>query len=169
MRKSILFWTIIFILIMLSISFIIGLFNYQFLNWVKISAMVIIFIGITTGTIQLLVRILKKNRAMCIILCIIVVLIECIVIGVTDIFLILCYYNSEEIVIKNGTKMVKETHSVLFSNGITYYDYKNIFIRSKTKRIYEAHDDYIGEYLYTDYYDENGKFIEEVDESWLYK
>ncbi len=63
--------------------------------------------------------------------------------------------------------MVKETHSILFANWINYYDYENIFYRSKQERIVEQYDDAIieSEYLYTIYYDENGKKIKEIDKS----
>ena len=155
--KSILFWDVIFILIMFLISFILGLYNYQFLSWIKYLIIIICFIGIIIGTIQ----VLRKKTKLCFIICIL----EFFIIIILS-FLLVLYYscNVEEIVIKDDIKMIKETHSVLLSNWINYYDYENIFVRGKQVKIYEAHDDYIGEYLYTIYYDEDGNVIKREEE-----
>ena len=155
--KSILFLDVIFILIMFLISFILGLYNYQFLSWIKYLIIIICFIGIIIGTIQ----VLRKKKKLCFIICVL----EFFIISILA-FLLFLYYscNVEEIVIKDDIKMIKETHSVLLSNWINYYDYENIFVRSKQVKIYEAHDDYIGEYLYTIYYDEDGNVIKREEE-----
>lgn len=153
--KYILFWTIIFVLLMLFISFVLNSMNYQFLNWIKYALMIISLIGTLLGTIQLL----KKKKVICTIICIL----EVILIGSFNLALIFFSFDSEEIVLKNNKKMIQETHSFLLSNWIKYYDYKNIFIRSKQERIYEVHDDYIGEYLYTIYYDKNGQVIKQEE------
>ena len=158
--RSILFWTIIFILIILFSSIVLNMFNYQFLNWIKYITMIIGTFGIIAGTIQLL----KKKKILCSVLCVL----EFIIIGGACILFIFLFFNVEEIVVKDNTKMIKETHSFLFSNWINYYEYNNIFVRSKQPRIYEAHDDYIGDYLYTTYYDENGNIIKEIKEENLY-
>lgn len=55
--------------------------------------------------------------------------------------------------------MVKETHSFLTFNWINYYDYKNIFIRRKQVRIHESHNNYIGDYMGTIYYDGKGNIV----------
>ena len=155
--KSILFWDVIFLLIMFLISFILGLYNYQFLSWIKYLIIIICFIGIIIGTIQ----VLRKKKKLCFIICVL----EFFIIIILS-FLLVLYYscNVEEIVIKDDIKMIKETHSVLLSNWINYYDYENIFVRSKQVKIYEAHDDYIGGYLYTIYYDEDGNVIKREEE-----
>lgn len=155
--KSILFLDVIFILIMFLISFILGLYNYQFLSWIKYLIIIICFIGIIIGTIQ----VLRKKKKLCFIICVL----EFFIISILS-FLLILYYscNVEEFVIKDDIKMIKETHSVLLSNWINYYDYENIFVRSNQVKIYEAHDDYIGEYLYTIYYDEDGNVIKREEE-----
>lgn len=155
--KSILFWDVIFLLIMFLISFILGIYNYQFLSWIKYIIIIISFIGIIIGTIQ----VLRKKTKLCFIICIL----EFFIIIILS-FLLVLYYscNVEEFVIKDDIKMIKETHSVLLSNWINYYDYENIFVRGKQVKIYEAHDDYIGEYLYTIYYDEDGNVIKREEE-----
>ncbi len=152
-NKSILAWTLIYILIMLAITGILNIFNLTFLNWIKYFSMIICFIGIILGTLQLL----KKKK----ILAVIMIVIEVIIILAIDLYCILLF-DFEEIVTQDGNKMVKRTHSVLLSNCIEYYDYKNFFVRSKQIRIYEAYNNSLDEWMSTSYYDENGNFMYEI-------
>lgn len=123
-----------------------------FLVWVKYTVLGISSIGILAGTWQVL-----KDRSVLKIICLSA---ESAVIGIVVLGCML-FWNTEKIVTVDGNKMVCEIHSVLFSNWINYYDFKNIFIRDENPRIYESYDDSLGEFLYTWYYDEEGKFIRE--------
>lgn len=152
--KSILFWDIIFLLLMISISKLLAIYNMQFLNWVK-SCLIIIFVLLfLLGTIQ----IYRKYKIECFILCFLEV---CVFTVLISLFVLKYYGGVEEVVLIDNKKMIKETHSFLLSNWINYYDYQNIFVRSKQVRIHEEHDDYIGDYIYTIYYDEDGNVIRE--------
>ena len=97
--KSILFWDVIFLLIMFLISFILGIYNYQFLSWIKYLIIIICFIGIIIGTIQ----VLRKKKKLCFIICVL----EFFIIIILS-FLLVLYYscNVEEIVIKDDIKMI---------------------------------------------------------------
>lgn len=152
--RSILFWDILFLLLMFGISKVLNMYNMQFLSWTSFSIVIIFIILFMLGTIQ----IYKKEKLVCIILCFVEVFVVFFVLVIFGPYLLL-NYNPEEIVIIDNKKMIKETHSFLLSNWINYYDYQNIFLRSKQVRIKEAHDDYIGDYLYTIYYDDNGNII----------
>ncbi len=159
--KYILFDIFLYVVVFLSINIILYIFGYVFLNWFMNLNVILIFIGIIIGAIQFINKAIKKKKTK-IILGIIFVLIEInIIFPITFLYFLLQDY--EEIVYIENKKMVKETHSVLFSNWITYYDYENIFVRKQQKRIFEAHDDCIGEYLYTNYYDESGNLIKTND------
>lgn len=126
----------------------------QFLNWVK-SCLIIIFVLLfLLGTIQ----IYRKYKIECFILCFLEV---CVFTVLISLFVLKYYGGVEEVVLIDNKKMIKETHSFLLSNWINYYDYQNIFVRSKQVRIHEEHDDYIGDYIYTIYYDEDGNVIRE--------
>ena len=151
MAKYILFWLILFITIMVLISCILNLYNYQFLNWVKYICMIISLVGVIIGTIQ----VCYKRKLICIIL----VILQFICISTVNQVLLL-FTDEQSIIIKDGKRMVKEIHSILLSNSIEYYDYENIFVRGKQIRILENHDDSIGEYLYTTCYDRKGNVID---------
>lgn len=155
LRKYILFWTALFILGGITLSFVLDLMNYQFLNWLKFTFVLISFIGVFLGSIQ----ILKSHKLQCFIACFIELIIFSLI-GVT-LFII---SDHESIVIKDHQKMIKETHGFLLSNWIKYYDYQNILIRSQQERIYEAYNNTLNEYLYTIYYDEDGHVIDQKEE-----
>lgn len=160
-KKSILFYTVLFVAFYCIFSYILWKFNLAFMNWINILALILSCIGIIYGTRQFFEEVLKSNkirkwfkRP--------VLAIE-IFLSIIFISFILLFIDSQDIVKKDGVKMVKETHSVLLSNWINYYDYKGFALRGKNIRIYEAHDDYIGDYLYTIYYDEYGNKIGSKD------
>ncbi len=117
--------------------------------------MFIILVGIITGTIQTISKREKKSK---LIIKAMAVTIELFILLSIDLGYIL-FQDYEEIVYKDNKKMVKETHSFLTSNWINYYDYKNIFIRRKQVRIHESHNNYIGDYMGTIYYDDKGNIV----------
>lgn len=159
--KYILFDTFLYAIIVCFIALILNVFGYVFLKWFYNLSIILVVIGIIAGTIQLINEATSRKKLK-VLLNIFLVIIEIIII-IPIVCIYFLFQDYEEIAYKDGNKMVKETHSFLFSNWINYYNYENIFVRKKQERIYEAHDDYIGEYLYTYYYNENGKLIKTDD------
>lgn len=155
--KSFFFYTIIYLALYIIIKWILAWNGQTYLKWINDLCICIIPIGLILGTIQQL----KKKRPAQIWLALLLLLeifFTFIILGVYTVLV-----DQEEIVEKDGKKMIKQTHSILFANWINYYDYKNPFYRSIQKRIVENYDDAIAEseYLYTIYYDENGKSMGE--------
>lgn len=151
-KSNILISTIIYLIMFVLIKLLLNYFNLEYMQWIEWFTLVIVPLGILVGTIQKL----KKHKIVLVISVIAETLASIIICGY---FLLLLLVDIEQIVYRDGKKMVKETHSFLFSNHIKYYDYKNIFVRGTNKRIYEEYDDTLEEYCYTSYYDENGKFL----------
>lgn len=135
------------------------LYNYGliYLKWFQYVSFSIMALGIIIGTIQLIIG-TNKEYAVRKTIYIFLLIVE-IIIVLGSVFFVVIFVDKESVVLKNNNTMVEESHSFLFSNWKIYYDYENIFVRKNVVRIYEAHDDSLGEYLYTDYYDENGVFI----------
>ena len=156
-RGNILICTIIYLIIFILLKKILNEFNLEYMQWIKYFSIIIITIGTIIGTIQ----ILKKKKIILVILLIFETVIITFIVGILLLALVL---NPEEVVYKNGKKMVKETRSVLLSNWINYYDYKNIFVRGKNKRIHESYNNSLNEYLDTIYFDEKGNRILNDDE-----
>lgn len=148
-KRCILFWTAVFLLVMLGLTWLIGLFNCQFLNWVKYVSMAAVFVGVVAGTRQLL----KKHGRFCAVLCIF----EVIVLVIINFYFIFVWYGKAEIAQRNDTYMIRVTHASFFAKEISYYDFTNIFIRSKQERIVEMYDDDHDGPVCTIYYDQNGE------------
>lgn len=153
--KNMLYDTIIYIILFILIGFILNQLGYTYLRWFIYINMFIILVGIITGTIQTISKREKKSK---LIIKAMAVTIELFILLSIDLGYIL-FQDYEEIVYKDNKKMVKETHSFLTSNWINYYDYKNIFIRRKQVRIHESHNNYIGDYMGTIYYDGKGNIV----------
>ena len=161
LKKSILFYTFIFIAAYYIGMEILNHFNLQYLLWVQLAYLVIACVGIIAGTVQIFWikgRFKPVKKWIKIPVLTIEVFLAFVVLSAS--FLFADYQTFTEI---EGKMMVKETHSVLLSNWINYYDYKGWFVCGKHERIHEAHDDYIGEYLYTIYYDEDGNYVDSKD------
>ena len=152
LNKSFLFYTAVIAVVYILSKLILDYYNLAYLDIVKNIIGALISIGFLSGIIQLVLHF--NNRASKIISVLLTVL------GVIFLFIYMffamMFYDREEFVTINGNKMVQVTHSFLLSNWINYYDYVNPFVRGKHVRIHEAHNNCIGEYLYTIYYDEHG-------------
>ena len=154
--KSILFYTIIYILLFVLVGCLLNKFGYVYLKWFIYLNMFIILAGIISGTIQLIIKTKQEGKRL--LLAIGTITIEMVIILSVDLgYIFLQDY--EQIVYKDNKKMIKETHSFLASNWINYYNYENIFVRKKQVRIYEAHNNYIGNLINTTYYDEHGNIL----------
>lgn len=128
-----------------------------YLKWFQYFSFSIIALGIIIGTIQLIIG-TGKQYAVRVTIYISLLIIE-IIIVIGSVFFIVIFVDKESVVVKNNNTMVEESHSFLVSNWRNYYDYENIFVRKNVIRIYEAYNNSLGEYLYTNYYDENGVYI----------
>ena len=123
----------------------------------------ILYLGIALSCIQIIWKLIT-NKYIKIIVCIVIVFSELWVVTKVHNFnnavneLVNDQY---EIVYIDDRKMIKVTHSVLFSNSISYYDYVNEWIRKENERIYIQYDDSLSDkdYLYTIYYDDDGNQI----------
>lgn len=154
--KSIMFYTIIYILLFVLGGFILNKFGYAYLKWFIYMNMFISLVGIIAGTIQLIIKTKQKGKRL--LLAIGTITIEIVIILSIDLGYIFLQ-DQEQIVYKDNKKMIKETHSFLVSNWINYYNYENIFVRKKQVRICEAHNNYIGDLINTTYYDEHGNVL----------
>lgn len=150
--KTILVYILLYIFFYLILGGILYLCNMTYLLWFKLFSFAFVVIGIIASTIQS-----TRTKS---ISCILFVVME-IFISVILLFGYLFFVSTEEIVERDGQRMIKASHSFLLSNWIKYYDYSNILIRSTQPRIYEAYDNTLhkSEYLYTIYYDDQGNKI----------
>lgn len=161
LKKYIFTYTMILILSYIFMSLILSSLSLTLLSYIKHFIYIIIILGTILGTVQLIYKDDETNTHK-IIHSIIAVSIEIFVIAILSFGYLSVVYNKEEIVYKDGQKMIKETHSILLSDWVCYYDYSNMFVRSTKERIYEAHDIHTDEYLYTIYYDDQGNIIKKV-------
>lgn len=160
-KKSIFFYTLIFIAVYYIGMMILDHFNLQYLLWVRYAFWIIVCVGIIAGTIQFFaVRgkdkpVNKRIRTL--------VLLTEILLAIFLLFAGWLFDDDQTFAEVDGKRMVKQTHSFYVSNWIRYYDYKGWFVCGKHERIHEMHDDSIGEYLYTIYYDEDGNVVGSKD------
>ena len=69
----------------------------------------------------------------------------------------------ERVTEKNGEKKIEVERSWILFLERSYYDYKNAFWYEKNPHFTESYDDGDpDQFLYTDYYNENGDFTERV-------
>ena len=117
--KSIMFYTIIYILLFVLGGFILNKFGYAYLKWFIYMNMFISLVGIIAGTIQLIIKTKQKGKRL--LLAIGTITIEIVIILSIDLGYIFLQ-DQEQIVYKDNKKMIKETHSFLVSNWINYYN-----------------------------------------------
>ena len=69
--------------------------------------------------------------------------------------------DKESVVMIDGQKKIKVESSFIMYYEVSFYDYRNILWYKAYPRIVENYDDGDpGQWIYTDYYDENGVFVE---------
>lgn len=158
-RKYMLLYTFLYMLLFFICKCLLRLFDLVFLSWVNNISIIIIALGIITGTFQLIKQSNWKKKIK-LILIPTTIIAELLFIGIFC-FIYVLFTDFDRIVVRDDKLMLKKEHSVLFSNWVNYYDYKNIFVRSKKIKIIDAYDDTITtkDYLYTIYYDDKGNVI----------
>lgn len=159
-KKSIIFYWIIYILVLLITKIIINIFNMEYRQWIYNISLIVIIIGFISGIIQLLLKIKKKIIK---IVTIVIFVILMLLISPYTFFFLLFTYEEEDVVMKDDKKMVSYTQT-FWDTNIDYYDYINPIVRGKNKKIKE---NYTENSIYTIiYYDEDGNVIKENTKSY---
>jgi len=171
-KNSILFYTIVFLVLFIIFNTTLKLFNIQFRQWVYWCVPLVTVIGIILGAIQILRKTNKNVKK--VFLFIIIGIIILLTLFWRYILLILAFaYSPEHIVIKDEKKYVAYVNSFL-QVTVNYYDYINFFLVGNKVRIYEDYGN--GGYDPFDekhsdskpvdyyYYDENGNIIKTNNE-----
>lgn len=164
--KIILLDTILYMLIIVTLYFILSTFKLMFREWIYIVSAVIIIGGFVAGIIQLLLKIKEKILRNVLIGIVIILLL----LSTPAIFFLGAFsYMPEHIVRKYGKNYVAYVNGFL-RTYVSYYDYKNIFVVGSQKRI----EEYYGKGGFdpiknkfgnkydvetTTYYDENGNVV----------
>lgn len=160
LKKNILILTIIFIVIYILLGILINLLNYTYTFLTSIISVVIIFIGLIFGTIQLIKKddISKTEKTIYLIP---IILLE--IILITPVLIIYMLFKPVETYTTEESKvMYKTTIYKLHNHEINYYKFTNPFIRTKKISISKNPIEIDGTTIYnTTYYDENGKIIKE--------
>ena len=164
--KIILLDTILYMLIIVTLYFILSSFKLMFREWIYIVSAVIIIGGFVAGIIQLLSKIKEKVLRNVLIGIVIILLL----LSTPAIFFLGAFsYTPEHIVRKDGKKYVAYVNGFL-RTYVYYYDYKNIFVVGNQKRIEEDYgkggfdpiENKFGnkyDVETTTYYDENGNVV----------
>ena len=164
--QIILLYTILYMLIIVTLYFILSSFKLMFREWIYIVSAVIIIGGFVAGIIQLLLKIKEKILRNVLIGIVIILLL----LSTPAIFFLGAFsYMPEHIVRKDGKKYVAYVNGFL-RTYVYYYDYKNIFVVGNQKRIEEDYgkggfdpiEDKFGnkyDVETTTYYDENGNVV----------
>lgn len=164
--KIILLDTILYMLIIVTLYFILSSFKLMFREWIYIVSAVIIIGGFVAGIIQLLLKIKKKILRNVLIGIVIILLL----LSTPAIFFLGAFsYMPEHIVRKDGKNYVAYVNGFL-RTYVYYYDYKNIFVVGNQKRIEEDYgkggfdpiENKFGnkyDVETTTYYDENGNVV----------
>lgn len=164
--KIILLDTILYMLIIVTLYFILSSFKLMFREWIYIVSAVIIIGGFVAGIIQLLLKIKEKILRNVLIGIVIILLL----LSTPAIFFLGAFsYMPEHIVRKDGKNYVAYVNGFLRTYA-SYYDYKNIFVVGNQKRIEEDYgkggfdpiEDKFGnkyDVETTTYYDENGNVV----------
>ena len=164
LKKSILLYTVIFLILFFISESILMYFGYTYITWVYVIPIIIAILGVILGTIQIIKNLKVSNKIKCIIYAISLV-IESVVITIFLVIILFFYavMPTTDIVIRDDVKMAREVHSFLLSNGIYYYEYKNMFIRGNKVQIEDKYDNTLSksEYMGTLYYDEKGNIAKE--------
>lgn len=164
--KIILLDTILYMLIIVTLYFILSSFKLMFREWIYIVSAVIIIGGFVAGIIQLLLKIKEKILRNVLIGIVIILLL----LSTPAIFFLGAFsYMPEHIVRKDGKKYVAYVNGFL-RTYVSYYDYKNIFVVGNQKRIEEDYgkggfdpiENKFGnkyDVEMTTYYDEDGNVV----------
>ena len=164
--KIILLDTILYMLIIVTLYFILSSFKLMFREWIYIVSAVIIIGGFVAGIIQLLLKIKEKILRNVLIGIVIILLL----LSTPAIFFLGAFsYMPEHIVRKDGKNYVAYVNGFL-RTYVSYYDYKNIFVVGNQKRIEEDYgkggfdpiENKFGnkyDVETTTYYDENGNVV----------
>lgn len=156
LKTSILLITIIFTLLFLFIAFILYLFKIMFLQWVYYVIAIILSIGYIIGIFQFLQRIKHKNKifnklsSIFSTFCIMVIMLS-----IPIIFLKLTFnHKPEHIVVDKNNKYVAYVVYGDKEVNVYYYNYINSFLRGRDKKIEEyyeniSYDPLIPEHWYT--------------------
>lgn len=164
--KIILLDTILYMLIIVTLYFILSSFKLMFREWIYIVSAVIIIGGFVAGIIQLLLKIKKKILRNVLIGIVIILLL----LSTPAIFFLGAFsYMPEHIVRKDGKNYVAYVNGFL-RTYVYYYDYKNIFVVGNQKRIEEDYgkggfdpiENKFGnkyDVEMTTYYDEDGNVV----------
>lgn len=164
--KIILLDTILYMLIIVTLYFILSSFKLMFREWIYIVSAVIIIGGFVAGIIQLLLKIKEKILRNVLIGIVIILLL----LSTPAIFFLGAFsYMPEHIVRKDGKKYVAYVNGFL-RTYVYYYDYKNIFVVGNQKRIEENYgkggfdpiENKFGnkyDVEMTTYYDEDGNVV----------
>ena len=158
--------TISYMLIIVTLYFILSSFKLMFREWIYIVSAVIIIGGLVAGIIQLLLKIKEKVLRNVLIGIVIILLL----LSTPAIFFLGAFsYMPEHIVRKDGKNYVAYVNGFL-RTYVYYYDYKNIFVVGNQKRIEEDYgkggfdpiENKFGnkyDVETTTYYDENGNVV----------
>lgn len=158
--------TILYMLIIVTLYFILSSFKLMFREWIYIVSAVIIIGGFVAGIIQLLLKIKEKILRNVLIGIVIILLL----LSTPAIFFLGAFsYMPEHIVRKDGKKYVAYVNGFL-RTYVSYYDYKNIFVVGNQKRIEEDYgkggfdpiENKFGnkyDVEMTTYYDEDGNVV----------
>lgn len=133
LKKSVLFYTILYAILLYTLYLILEKFNLMFRQWVNIISFIIIGSGCIIGIGQVIFSINKKWLK--IVLGIIFVISLVIIDPFVYIFSILAY-KPEHVVYKNDEKYV--AYVIAFHmTEVKYYEYKNIFVSGSKVKIIE--------------------------------
>ena len=172
LRKNIFLYTIIFLLLFIISHFVLNIFNIQYRQWIYWSVLAVFIIGIILGIVQI-VR--KKDENIKTAFIIMGMFVTIIIVAFWKMFLLLFafLYTPEHVIEKDDKKYVAYVDSFLQVN-VNYYDYINSFIMGNKIRIREdygngGYDPFDGKHdnkpINCDYYDKNGKIINNEDNS----
>lgn len=166
LKKSILFYTIIYALVIVLSKYLLNLCSLAYREWVDMVSLVMIVAGGLIGIVQL---ILKLNSKACKATLSISLLVILFFISPYALLVVAFSYSPEHVVTKDNSKMVAYVHGFLHTN-VEYYEYYNFLIRGSTLRIKEDYgkggfDPIKNEWGYeypvesTTYYNEEGEPI----------
>ena len=150
---------IIYICIMLLVSGYARLNGIIFRQYLRYVNEVIVIIGLVYLLIRLKRLIPKEKKFIRLAVSLLAVIIA--VVAVMGI----CVFETdrETVVTVEGEKKIRVESSFFMYYEVTYYDYGNIFSYRAYPSIEENYDDGDpGQWIYTDYYDENGTLVERV-------
>lgn len=162
-KDKLLIYSLIYLCLFVIFWFILDTLNYEYLQWFKIFSVLLVIIGIMTGTVITIRNSKYEEKDKFLLYCVylaIELIISFIVILIISFPLL---YQTEKIVKKDGSLYIEEKYSFLLSNHINYYKFSNIIFRTKKVSIYKSYNNSLSddEYLKTTYYDDEGKVIKE--------